>query len=146
MVQIPYDAFLLSLICQLAICLFVERLLWAVSSLYLVFRIRRLGVLLSVLLSRRCMLGLLWFYDMKWLTTLQMVITTLNEGQRPNINHDDQISFWNNVDVTDNEDKCSVCWWRDTEDFGFCPTPYTVGYMGSCPGRQPVKGVRKSLE
>jgi hypothetical protein len=72
-----------------------------------------------------------------------MVITTLNEGQRPNINHDDQITVRYNVDVTDNKGKSSVCGWRDVEDFGFCLTPHTAGYTGSWPGRQPVKGAKK---
>jgi len=72
--------------------------------------------------------------------------TPLNEGQRPIIIHDNQISVRCNVDVTDTEGKSSVCGWRNTTDFGFCLTPYTAGYTGSCPGRQPVRGAKTSLE
>jgi hypothetical protein len=72
--------------------------------------------------------------------------TPPNEGQRPIIIHDFQISVRYNVDVIDNKGKSSVCGWRNTTDFGFCLTPCTAGYTGSCLGRQSVRGAKMSLE
>jgi len=75
-----------------------------------------------------------------------MVITTLNEGQRPKYIHDNQIRVRYNVAVPDTEGESSVCERRETADFGFCLPLHTAGYSGSCPGRQAVKGAKTSLE